>query len=147
MEALDAVRSEWPATLPLFVRLSATDWVEGGWDLPQTVALAKRLKARGDVDLVDASSGGNDPRQRVPAAPGYQVPFAAAIRREAGIATGAVGLIREPEQAERILADGQADLIVMGRRLMDDPQWPLRAAKALGAEHPWPLQYQRANMD
>jgi 2,4-dienoyl-CoA reductase-like NADH-dependent reductase (Old Yellow Enzyme family) len=147
MEALDAVRGEWPAALPLFVRVSATDWVEGGWDLPQTVALAKRLKARGDVDLVDASSGGNDPRQKVPAASGYQVPFAEAIRREAGIATGAVGLIRDAAQAERILAQGQADLIVMGRRLMDDPQWPMRAAKALGGRHTWPIQYQRADLE
>jgi 2,4-dienoyl-CoA reductase-like NADH-dependent reductase (Old Yellow Enzyme family) len=147
LEVADAVRKEWPATLPLFVRLSATDWVEGGWDLPQTVALAKLLKANRGVDLVDASSGGNDPRQQVPATSGYQVPFAEAIRREAGMATAAVGLIREPAFAEQILAKGQADLIVMGRRLLDDPHWPLRAAKALGGEHTWPIQYQRANIE
>jgi 2,4-dienoyl-CoA reductase-like NADH-dependent reductase (Old Yellow Enzyme family) len=147
METIDAVRKEWPADLPLFVRVSATDWVPGGWDLPDAVALAKLLKARGDVDLIDCSSGGNDPRQQVPTGAGYQVTFAEAIRREAGIATGAVGLIRDAAFAEQILAQGQADLIVMGRRLLDDPQWPMRAAKALGSDHTWPLQYQRANMD
>ena len=147
LETLDAVRKEWPANLPMFVRVSSTDWVSGGWDLPQTVALAKMLKARGDVDLIDCSSGGNDPRQQVPTAPGYQVPFAEAVRKEAGIATGAVGLIRDAALAEDVLTKGHADLVVMGRRLLDDPYWPLRAAKALGGSHTWPLQYQRADMD
>jgi 2,4-dienoyl-CoA reductase-like NADH-dependent reductase (Old Yellow Enzyme family) len=146
-EVLDAVRGVWPSSLPLFVRISATDWVPGGWDLEQSLALARRLRERGDVDLVDCSSGGNDPRQQVPVGPGYQVPFAEAIRREAGIATGAVGLIREPRQAEDILAQGRADVIVMGRMLMAEPHWPLRAAKALGFEHPWPNPYLRAKME
>ncbi|MBI4082874.1 MAG: NADH:flavin oxidoreductase/NADH oxidase [Candidatus Lambdaproteobacteria bacterium] len=147
LEVLDAVRAVWPASLPLFVRISSTDWVEGGWELEQSLALARLLKARGDVDLIDCSSGGNDPRQKIPATPGFQVPFAEAIRRETGMATGAVGLIRTPEQAEAILARGQADLIVMGRMLMSNPHWPLQAAKALGFDHPWPIQYLRSNMD
>jgi 2,4-dienoyl-CoA reductase-like NADH-dependent reductase (Old Yellow Enzyme family) len=146
LEVVRAVRGEWPADLPLFVRISATDWVPGGWDLPQSIAVARLLRADGGVDLIDCSSGGNDPRQQMSVQPGYQVPFAEAIRREAGMATGAVGLIRDPEQAEAILAQGQADLIVMGRMLMADPHWPLRAAKALGFAYPWPNQYLRANL-
>ena len=147
LEVLDAVRQVWPETLPLFVRISASDWMPGGWDLEQSVALARLLKRRGDVDLIDCSSGGNDPRQQIALGPGYQVPFAEAIRRETGMAVGAVGLIREPAQAEEILARGQADLIVLGRMLMADPHWPLRAAKELGFDHPWPKQYLRARMD
>jgi 2,4-dienoyl-CoA reductase-like NADH-dependent reductase (Old Yellow Enzyme family) len=147
LEVLDAVRSAWPETLPLFVRISATDWVPGGWDLPQSLALAHLLRKRGDVDLIDCSSGGSDPRQSVPLAPGYQVPFAEAIRRETGLATGAVGLIREAAAAEAILAKGQADVVILGRMLMADPHWPLRAAKQLGFDVPWPNQYLRARMD
>jgi 2,4-dienoyl-CoA reductase-like NADH-dependent reductase (Old Yellow Enzyme family) len=145
-EVIDAVRRNWPADLPLFVRISATDWVPGGWDVEQSVALARLLKAGGKVDLIDCSSGGNDPRQKMAVGPGYQVPFSETIRRAAGIATGAVGLIRAPEQAEAILAAGQADLIVMGRMLMADPHWPLKAAQALGFSYPWPKQYLRANI-
>lgn len=147
LEVLDAVRAVWPASLPLFVRISATDWVSGGWDLAQSVALAHLLRKRGDVDLLDCSSGGNDPRQKIPLGPGFQVPFAETIRRESGLATGAVGLIREPDAAEAILAKGQADVVILGRMLMADPHWPLRAAKQLGFDVPWPSQYLRARMD
>ena len=147
LDLLDAVRGEWPEELPLFVRISSTDWIEGGWDMEQTLALARLLKDKGQVDLLDCSSGGNDPRSQPPAAPGYQVPFAEAVRRETGMPTGAVGLIREAAQAEDILAQGRADLIVMGRMLMADPHWPLAAARELGFDHPWPVQYERANMD
>jgi len=142
-EVVSAVRSVWPESLPLFLRISATDWVAGGWDLEQSVALAKGLKDLG-VDLVDCSSGGLVPGAQIPLAPGYQVPFAARIRAEAGLPTGAVGLITEPEQAERILADESADLILMARELLRDPRWPLRAAQVLDAEVPWPASYARA---
>ncbi|HWP35068.1 MAG TPA: NADH:flavin oxidoreductase/NADH oxidase [Thermodesulfobacteriota bacterium] len=138
-----AVREAWPAHLPLFVRISATDWVEGGWDLPQAVQFARWLKELG-VDLVDCSSGGLVPTARIPVGPGYQVPFAAAIRREAGIATGAVGLITAPEQAEQIVATGQADAVLLARELLRHPYWPLHAARALGVDFPWPPQYERA---
>ena len=145
-EVVDAVRSEWPEDKPLFVRLSCSDWVEGGWDLEASVRLAQVLKADGKVDLIDCSSGGVDPRQKVTPFPGYQVPFAAAVRNRAGIATGAVGLISAPAMAEQILADGQADLIVMARALLNDPYWPLHAAKALETKVPWPSQYERGNI-
>ncbi len=138
-----AVRDAFPADLPVFVRISATDWTPGAWDVAQSVELARRLKALG-VDLVDCSSGGNAARAAIPLAPGYQVPFAAAVRREAGIATGAVGLITEPEQAEAIVAGGSADAVLLARALLRDPYWPLHAARALGADVPWPNQYLRA---
>ncbi len=138
-----AVRRAFPAERPVFVRLSATDWVEGGWDLAQSIELAKLLKAEG-IDLVDCSSGGNVPSAKIPAAPGYQVPFAEAIRREAGIATAAVGMITEPLQANDILASGRADAIVMARAFLRDPYWPHRAARELGADVEWPHQYGRA---
>ena len=145
LRVVDRVRSVWPDDLPLFVRISATDWLpEGGWDLEQSVALAKELKSRG-VDLIDTSSGGLVPHARVPVAPGYQVPFAQRLRAEAGVKTGAVGLITDPKQAEAVLAEGKADLIFLGRELLRDPYWPLRAAQALGAAMPyWPKQYRRA---
>ncbi|NQU71073.1 MAG: NADH:flavin oxidoreductase/NADH oxidase [Rhodospirillales bacterium] len=147
LQLIDGVRSEWPADLPLFIRLSCTDWVEGGWDLAQTVALAKILKARGDVDLIDCSSGGADRRQQVPVHPGYQVPLAEAVRRDAGIATGAVGLINSPDSAEEIIANGRADLVFLGRSMLHDPHWPLHAANALKAKSvPWPVQYERGNI-
>jgi 2,4-dienoyl-CoA reductase-like NADH-dependent reductase (Old Yellow Enzyme family) len=146
MAVLDAVRAEWPDDLPLFVRLSCTDWIDGGWDLDDTVELARLLKARGDVDLIDCSSGGIDARQRVPTHPGYQVPFARAVRGAAGIATAAVGLIHTPDLAEQIVAGGDADLVVLGRTLLADPYWPLTAARALGASIAWPVQYERANI-
>ena len=142
-EVVEAVRAVWPEQLPLMVRISATDWSEGGWDPAQSVALARILRPLG-VDLVDCSSGGMVPRAHIPTAPGYQVPFAARIREETGMPTGAVGLITEPAQAQAIVAEGQADLVFLGRELLRDPRWPLRAAKELGAVIPWPAQYARA---
>jgi 2,4-dienoyl-CoA reductase-like NADH-dependent reductase (Old Yellow Enzyme family) len=146
LEVIDAVRSEWPDDKPLFVRISCTDWMEGGWGIEDSVRLAQLLKANGKVDLIDCSSGGVDPRQQVNAFPGYQVPFSAAIRSRAGIATGAVGMISAPEMAERIIADGQADLIVMARAFLNDPYWPLHAAKVLKAKFAWPPQYVRGDI-
>ncbi len=137
-----AVREEWADRLPVFVRVSATDWVEGGWDLPQTVALAWELKSVG-IDMVDCSSGGNVPDAKIPAGPGFQAPFAPAVRREAGIATGAVGLITEPAQADRIVSAGEADAVLIGREFLRDPYWPLHAARTLGVDVPWPSQYER----
>jgi 2,4-dienoyl-CoA reductase-like NADH-dependent reductase (Old Yellow Enzyme family) len=139
----EAVREVWPETLPLFARISATDWVEGGWNLEQSVQLSRWLKERG-VDLIDCSSGGLVPGARIPVAPDYQVPFAETIRKEAGVATGAVGLISEPEQAEEIIFTGKADVVFLARAELRDPYWPLHAARQLGAEAPWPVQYGRA---
>jgi len=138
-----AVRAVWPESLPLWARISATDWVAGGWDLEQSIELARLLAGLG-VDLVDCSSGGLVPHAHVPVAPGYQVPFAAAVRRDANVATGAVGLITQPVQAEQILATGAADVVLLGRQLLRNPCWPLAAARELGAEGPWPPQYLRA---
>ncbi len=143
LRVAQVVRAAWPDDRPLFVRISATDWAEGGWDLPQSLELARRLRALG-VDLIDCSSGGLVADAKVPVAPGYQVPFAAAVRREAGIATGAVGLITEAQQAEAIVARGEADAVFLARALLRDPYWPLHAAKALSADTPWPSQYARA---
>jgi 2,4-dienoyl-CoA reductase-like NADH-dependent reductase (Old Yellow Enzyme family) len=142
-EVVQAVRGTWPGTLPLFVRISATDWAEGGWDIEQSVELGRRLAPLG-VDLIDCSSGGLVPGVRIPVGPGYQVGFAERIRREAGILSGAVGLITEPQQADAIVAAGQADLVLLARQLLRDPYWPLRAARELGARPAWPLQYLRA---
>jgi 2,4-dienoyl-CoA reductase-like NADH-dependent reductase (Old Yellow Enzyme family) len=138
-----AVREVWPQRLPLFVRVSATDWKEGGWDLGQTVELARQLKPLG-VDLIDVSSGGAVPGVKIPLGPGYQTGFAEAIRKEAGIATGAVGMITEPIQAETILGAEQADLVFLARELLRDPYWPRRAAKALDVKIKAPVQYERA---
>jgi 2,4-dienoyl-CoA reductase-like NADH-dependent reductase (Old Yellow Enzyme family) len=146
LEIVDAVRSEWPDDKPLFVRISCTDWIEGGWGLEDSVRLAQLLKAGGKVDLVDCSSGGVDSRQQVSPFPGYQVPFAAAVRSRAGIATGAVGLISNPAMAEQIVESGQADLVVMARAFLNDPYWPLHAAKVLKAKIPWPSQYERGDI-
>ncbi|HUC19553.1 MAG TPA: NADH:flavin oxidoreductase/NADH oxidase [Acetobacteraceae bacterium] len=146
METIDAVRSVWPAELPLFVRLSCSDWVPGGFMADDAVGVAKLLAARGDVDLIDCSSGGNSPLQEVPAHPGYQVPFAERVRREAGIATGAVGLIRTPDHAAEILANGRADIVLLARALLADPAWPMRAARALDVSLPWPPQYLRGTL-
>jgi 2,4-dienoyl-CoA reductase-like NADH-dependent reductase (Old Yellow Enzyme family) len=144
-EVTEAVRSQWPAEKPLFLRLSATDWVDGGWDVADSVRLARSVAALG-VDVIDCSSGGLDQHQRISTGPGYQVPFAERIRREAGVATAAVGLITTAEQAEQILDDGKADLIVMAREFLRDPYFPLPAAKALGVPDAarWPVQYDRA---
>lgn len=147
METLDVVRAEWPLDLPLFVRVSLTDWVPDGWDMEEGLALCRMLKARGDVDLIDCTSGGNDARQRIAIHPGYQVPLAERVRREAGIATGAVGLISSPEMAEEIVANGRADLVILGRALLFNPHWPLHAANALKAKNvSWPVQYERSNI-
>jgi len=144
LEIVDAVRSAWPPGYPLFVRISATDWAEGGWDADDAVRLSFLLKDR-EVDVIDCSSGGLVPHQKIPVGPGYQVQFAERIRRETGMLTGAVGIITHPIQAETILASGQADLVVMARQLLRDPYFPLHAADELGyKEIHWPLQYERA---
>ena len=143
LEVVRQVRENWPDDLPLFVRISATDWADGGWDAEQSVELARRLGGLG-VDLVDCSSGGLVPGARIPIRPGYQVEFAERIRRDAAVATGAVGLITTPEQANAVVAGGQADVVLLARQLLRDPYWPLRAAKALGAPGRWPVQYLRA---
>lgn len=143
LQVAETVRNVWPHRLPLFVRLSASDWKEGGWDLEQTIALSAKLKSVG-VDLIDVSSGGTVPGVKIPLGPGYQVKFAEAIRKQAGIATGAVGLITEPAQAETILMGEQADLIFLAREMLRDPYWPRRAAKMLGEKIKPPVQYERA---
>jgi 2,4-dienoyl-CoA reductase-like NADH-dependent reductase (Old Yellow Enzyme family) len=143
LETCKAVREAWPAPLPLFVRLSCTDWVEHGWDLTQSIEFCRRLKNIG-VDLIDCSSGGLVPDAKIPAGPGYQTPFAAAIRQQVGIATGAVGLITEPVQAEQIVSTGQADAVLLAREFLRDPYWPLHAARVLGVDLSWPKQYERA---
>jgi 2,4-dienoyl-CoA reductase-like NADH-dependent reductase (Old Yellow Enzyme family) len=142
-EIVAAVRSSWPKGAPLFVRISATDWVEGGWDLKQSIELARSLKQLG-VDLIDCSSGGTVPHAKIPAGPGYQTTFAQRIRHEAEILTGAVGMITSPVQAEQIIGTGQADAILIAREFLRDPYWPLRAATELGQSISWPVQYLRA---
>jgi 2,4-dienoyl-CoA reductase-like NADH-dependent reductase (Old Yellow Enzyme family) len=137
------VREVWPSGLPLFVRISATDWAEGGFDLDQSIVLSRWLREIG-VDLIDCSSGGLVSYARVPVKPGYQVPFAAAIRRDAGIATGAVGMITDPQQAEDILTREDADVIILARAMLRDPYWPIHAAQALSVDTSWPVQYERA---
>jgi 2,4-dienoyl-CoA reductase-like NADH-dependent reductase (Old Yellow Enzyme family) len=147
MELVEAVRGAWPADLPLWVRLSCTDWVPGGLTIEDTVEVSRRLAATGMVDLIDCSSGGLAHNQAIPSLhPGYQVPFAEAVRNRAGIASGAVGLITEPTHAAEIVANGRADVVLLGRALLADPAWPLRAAKALGAPLPLPPQYLRATL-
>jgi 2,4-dienoyl-CoA reductase-like NADH-dependent reductase (Old Yellow Enzyme family) len=138
-----AVREVWPGKYPLFVRISATDWAEGGWDLPQSIELSRNLKAIG-IDLIDCSSGALVPRAKMRIGPGYQVAFAEAIRRDAGIATGAVGMITEARQAEQILSEGKADVVLLARAMLRDPYWPLHAARTLGVDVRWPVQYERA---
>jgi 2,4-dienoyl-CoA reductase-like NADH-dependent reductase (Old Yellow Enzyme family) len=142
-EVVAAVRAVWPERLPLLIRLSATDWVEGGWNPDETVELCRSLKGMG-VDLVDVSSAGLVPTAKIPAGPGFQTEFAARVRHEAGIATAAVGLITSPEQADHIVRSGQADLVLLGREILRNPNWPLAAAQALGQSVSWPRQYLRA---
>lgn len=143
-ETVEAVRAVWPEDLPLFVRVSATDWVDGGWDVEQSVELAGVLGRLG-VDLVDCSSGGLVPGAKIPVGPGYQAEFAERIRRKGGIATAAVGLITDARQADRIVREGGADMVLLARQLLRDPYWPLHAAKQLGVEVDyWPVQYERA---
>lgn len=143
LEVIDEVKQVWPANLPLIVRISATDWTEGGWTIEDSVELAKKLKEAG-VDLIDTSTGGNVPRTTIPVKPGYQVEFAEAIKKQTGILTGAVGMITEAQQANAIIESGQADLVLLARELLRDPHFPLRAAHELGQEIHWPLQYERA---
>jgi len=143
LRVAEAVRASWPQQWPVLVRISATDWVDGGWDLEQSIELCRRLRELG-VDLIDVSSGGLTPDAPIPAGPGFQTPFAETIRREVNILTSAVGLITEPMQAEHILRTGQADAIALGREMLRDPYWPLRAARELRAEVKWPVQYERA---
>ena len=144
LETVDAVRQVWPESLPLLMRLSATDWTEGGWDIEQSVELSRILRTRG-VDLVDTSTGGNVAGTKIPVGPGYQVEFAERIRRDAGIPTGAVGMITDPHQAEEIIQGGKADVVVLARELLRNPYWPLRAARVLGVKVTWPSQYERAS--
>ena len=143
IEVTDAVRSVWPESLPLLARFSATDWVPGAWDVEQSIELARMLAARG-VDLIDCSSGGIVPGVKIPVGPGYQVDLAERIRRDTPIATAAVGLITDAAQAEDIIRSGKADMVFLARQLLRDPYWPLHAAKTLGANVTWPVQYQRA---
>ena len=143
LEVTKTVRGVWPDSLPLFIRISASDWIEGGWTIDDSVELAARLKPLG-VDLIDCSSGGVAPNAKINLGPGYQVPFAASIRRDAGIRTGAVGLITDPRQADGIIRTGEADMVLLAREFLRDPYWPLHAARALEVGVAPPVQYQRA---
>ncbi|MGE5322725.1 MAG: NADH:flavin oxidoreductase/NADH oxidase [Actinomycetota bacterium] len=144
-EVVDAVRKVWPEKYPLFLRISATDWTEGGWTVEDSVALARNLQSHG-VDLFDCSSGGNVASARIPAGPGYQVEFAERVRREGGVRTGAVGMITEPAQADQIVRSGQADVVFLARQFLREPYWPLLAARSLGHDIAWPPQYERARL-
>ena len=143
LEVFEAIRAAFPADKPVGIKVSATDWVEGGWDLPQAIELARQLKKRG-VDWVDCSSGGVSPQQKIPLGPGYQVPFAEAIRKEAGVTTMAVGLITEAQHAEDIVASGKADMVALARAMLYDPRWGWHAAAELGGEVAAPPQYWRS---
>ena len=143
LEVVEAVRAALPDGTPLLLRVSATDWADGGWTVDETVELARRVAERG-VDLVDVSSGGNVPQQRITVGPGYQVPLARRIRAEAGVRTAAVGLITSPVQAEQVVSDGSADAVLLARELLRNPHWPLLAAHELKADVRWPEQYLRA---
>lgn len=143
VEVTEAVREVWPESFPLIVRLSGTDWLPGGWDLEQSIALARVLVPLG-VDLIDCSSGGIVPGVKIPLGPGYQVEIAERLRREGRIATAAVGLITDAQQADAIVRSGQADMVFLARQLLRDPYWPLHSAKVLGVNVTWPVQYQRA---
>ena len=143
LDVVDAVRAEWPAHLPLSVRISATDWADGGWTADESVQLSALLRQHG-VDIVDVSSGGQVPNAKIPLGPGYQVPFASRIRTEAGIPTAAVGMITDPAQANEIVASGKADFVFLAREMLRDPYWPVHAAAALGETASWPVQYLRA---
>ncbi len=143
LKVAKAVRNVWPESLPVFVRISASDWADDGWDLEQSIQLAKELGKIG-IDLIDCSSGGLVPYAKIPAGMGYQVLFSAVIRKQAGIATGAVGLIIAPQQAEQILVCNEADAVSLAREMLRDPYWPLHAARELGVDVKWPVQYERA---
>jgi len=144
LEVFDAVRAVWPKERPLGARVSATDWIDGGWTPEETVVFAKAMKARG-CDFFDVSSGALDPRQQIPMAPGYNVPFAEKVRKESGIAVMSVGMISRPRQAEDIVAGGKADLVAIARAMMDDPRWAWHAARELGAETPYAPNYVRCS--
>ena len=143
MEVLESVRQVWPDNLPVFVRISATEWVDGGWNEADSIGLAKILQTKG-VDLLDCSSGGNVPNVRITVKPLYQLSLSANIKKSTGILTGAVGLITTPEEAENIITNQEADLVFMAREFLRDPHFPQRAAFELNAETPWPKQYERA---
>ena len=143
LEIVDAVRDAIPESMPLFVRISSTEYVEDGWNVEDSIAFAKQLKEHG-VDLIDCSSGGNSPAQQIELSPGYQVPFAQRIRTEANIPTGAVGLITDAKQAEQILIEGKADAVLLARELLRNPYWPLYAEKELDSSAVWASQYARA---
>ena len=143
LEIIESVKEVWPGDLPLFVRISVSEWTEGSWTADDSVALSRVLKEKG-VDLVDCSSGGNIATAKIPLKPGYQVEFAEKIRREAGVLTGAVGLITEPVQADEIIQTGQADMVLLAREMLRDPHFALRAAHQLGHDIKWPVQYERA---
>lgn len=145
LDVVRRIRALWPQELPVMVRISATDWVAGGWDLGQSLELCRHFKQIG-VDLVDCSSAGLVPDAVIPVGPGFQTPLAEKIRKEVGIATGAVGMITAPVQAEQIIATGQADVVLLARELLRDPYWPMHAAQVLRADHPWPVQYERARL-
>src|SRR5258708_32194617 len=144
-EVVAAVRKVWPEEYPLFVRISATDWVEGGWTVEESVALTKVLHPMG-VDLIDCSSGGNFHHAKIPVGPGYQVAFSEQIRREPGVLTGAVGMIPQPVQADQIIRGGQADVVILARQFLRDPYWPLIASCVQGSDIKWPEQYERAKI-
>ena len=142
-EVIEAVRTVWPQQYPLFVRISATDWLDGGWTGEDSVSLARSVRTLG-VDLIDCSSGGNAPQARIPLGPGYQVPFAAKVKREAAVLTAAVGMVTAPEQADQIVRNGQADMVLLAREFLRDPYWPLHAANCLRQKVSFPVQYGRA---
>ena len=142
-ETIEAVRRQWPERFPLFLRISATDWTDGGWDVEQSIELARLLKPLG-VDLIDCSSGGNVPSAKIPVGPGFQTKFAEQVRHGAGIPTAAVGMITSPAQADQIIRSGQADMVLLAREMLRDVYWPLHAAATLGVAAPWPAQYLRA---
>jgi 2,4-dienoyl-CoA reductase-like NADH-dependent reductase (Old Yellow Enzyme family) len=143
LDVFDAVRAAFPAAKPVGLRVSSTDWVEGGWDIAQTIELARELKKRG-VDWIDASSGGVSPQQKIPLGPGYQVPFTQAIKQATGLTTIAVGLITEPKQAEEIVSSGKADMVALARGMLYDPRWGWHAAAELGGHVDAPPQYWRS---
>lgn len=143
IQVIEAIRQVWPDNYPLFTRISATDWTEGGWTIEDSIVLAHILKTKG-VDLIDCSTGGNVPHVKIPVGPLYQLDFAKRIKQEAGILTGAVGIITKPQEAEAIVANEEADLVLLARQFLRDPYFPLHAAKELGVDIPWPVQYERA---
>jgi 2,4-dienoyl-CoA reductase-like NADH-dependent reductase (Old Yellow Enzyme family) len=145
LQIIESVKTVWPGDLPIFVRISSTDWMPGGWTIEDSVSLAKILQTKG-VDLIDCSSGGISPNARIELSPGYQVPFAEQIKKQTGIMTGAVGLITDPEQAEKTIEQGQADIVLIAREFLRDPYFPLRAAGKLNTDIEWPVQYGRAKL-